>query len=229
MPVPQTPSVSSSPQGSEPSIIEIIQTMVREGESEDKILQTLRQLGVDPQKAQRLLLLAQADTFALLRSEISKIVKQDVDAEKQNVNVYVQQQAQSAVQSATKGMADSVKKDLLEYENQVSMQRKNFETQTGDTVSKFTDLAERIRVRVNELGKDVQQVKVDQDEIKLRGVGNQNRMISMALLAFGVLFVLADLYLFIVNFGSVLTIDSVIIFIVMALIGVVLMFVATLV
>lgn len=109
------------------------------------------------------------------------------------------------------------------------MQRRNFETQTSDTVTKFTDLAERIRVRVNELGKDVQQVKVDQDEIKLRGVGNQNRMISLALLAFGVLFVLADLFLFIVNFGSVLTIDSVIIFIVMALIGVVLMFVATLV
>lgn len=226
--MPASPSPSSAP-GSEPSIIEIIQTMVREGESEQKILQTLQQLGVEPQKAQRLLLLAQADTFALLRSEISKIVKQDVDAEKQNLNVFVQQQAQSAVQASTKGMADTIKKDLEAYENQLSMQRRNFETQTSDTVTKFTDLAERIRVRVNELGKDVQQVKVDQDEIKLRGVGNQNRMISMALLAFGVLFVLADLFLFIVNFGSVLTIDSVIIFIVMALIGVVLMFVATLV
>jgi hypothetical protein len=228
MPSPNTPN-TPAPSSSEPSIIEIIQTMVREGESEDKILQTLQQLGVEPQKAQRLLLLAQADTFALLRSEISKIVKQDVDAEKQNLNIFVQQQAQSAVQGATKGMTETIKKDLQEYENQVSMQRKNFETQTGDTVVKFTDLAERIRVRVNELGKDVQQVKVDQDEIKLRGVGNQNRMISLALLAFGVLFVLADLFLFIVNFGSVLTIDSVIIFIVMALIGVVLMFVATLV
>ncbi len=226
--MPAPPSQPSSP-GSEPSIIEIIQTMVREGESEQKILQTLQQLGVEPQKAQRLLLLAQADTFALLRSEISKIVKQDVDAEKQNLNAFVQQQAQAAVQASTKGMAETVKKDLEAYENQLSMQRRNFETQTSDTVTKFTDLAERIRVRVNELGKDVQQVKVDQDEIKLRGVGNQNRMISMALLAFGVLFVLADLFLFIVNFGSVLTIDSVIIFIVMALIGVVLMFVATLV
>ncbi len=227
MPAPVSTPPSSS--GAEPSIIEIIQTMVREGESEDKILQTLQQLGVEPQKAQRLLLLAQADTFALLRSEISKIVKQDVDAEKQNLNAFVQQQVQTAAQGATKGIAETVKKDLETYENQLSMQRRNFESQTSDTVTKFTDLAERIRVRVNELGKDVQQVKVDQDEIKLRGVGNQNRMISMALLAFGVLFVLADLFLFIVNFGSVLTIDSVIIFIVMALIGVVLMFVATLV
>ncbi|MBM3282031.1 MAG: hypothetical protein FJY86_01665 [Candidatus Diapherotrites archaeon] len=220
---------STNPSGSEPSIIEIIQSMVREGESEQKILQTLQQLGVEPQKAQRLLLLAQADTFALLRSEISKIVKQDLESEKQNMNAFVQQQAQSAVQSASKNLSENVKKDLESYENQLSMQRRNFETETKDTLTKFTDLAERIRVRVNELGKDVQQVKVDQDEIKLRGVGNQNRMISIALLAFGVLFVLADLFLFIVNFGSVLTIDSVIIFIVMALIGVVLMFVATLV
>ncbi len=221
-------TVNASAPGSEPSIIEIIQNMVREGESEEKIVQTLQQLGVEPKKAQRLLLLAQADTFALLRSEISKIVKQDVDAEKQGLNVFVQQQAQSAVQNVAKGMSENLKKDLQSYENELSTQRRNFETQTGDTVSKFTDLSERIRVRVNELGKDVQQIKVDQDEIKLRGVGTQNRVISLALLAFGVLFVLADLYLFIVNFGTVLTIDSVIIFIVMALIGVVLMFVATL-
>ena len=86
-------TVNASAPGSEPSIIEIIQNMVREGESEEKIVQTLQQLGVEPKKAQRLLLLAQADTFALLRSEISKIVKQDVDAEKQGLNVFVQQQA----------------------------------------------------------------------------------------------------------------------------------------
>ena len=224
MPNPPSPNTPS-----EPSIIEIIQNMVREGESEDKILETLQQLGVDPKKAQRLLLLAQADTFALLRSEISKIVKQDLEAEKQNVNTFVQQQAQSSVSNVTKGISENLKKDLLSYENEIATQRKQFESQTTDTVQKFTDLAERIRIRVNEIGKDVQQVKADQDEIKLRGIWNQNRMVSLALLAFGVLFVLADLFLFIVNFGGVLTIDSVIIFIVMALIGLVMMFVATLV
>src|SRR6185295_11437565 len=144
MPTPNTVS--------EPSIIEIIQNMVREGETEEKILQTLNQLGVDPKKAQRLLLLAQADTFALLRSEISKIVKQNVDVEKQGMTIFVQQQAQGAVAAAKQSMIEDLRKDLGAYENQYAQSRRGFETQTNDTVQKFTDLAERIRIRVNEIG-----------------------------------------------------------------------------
>jgi hypothetical protein len=213
----------------EPSIIEIIQNMVKEGESEDKILSTLSQLGVEQKKAQRLLLLAQADTFALLRNEISKIVKQDIEAEKQGLNQYIQKEAQSAVQGVKQNLASEIKDDLSSYEKQVSQDRKGFESQTVDTVTKFTDLAERIRIRVNELGKDVQQIKVDQDEMKLRGVGTQNRMVSFLLLGVGVLFVLAALGMFVFNFGAVLSIESIIVFIIMALIGVAAMFVSTLV
>lgn len=226
--MPPAPTSSANP-SNEPSIIEIIQNMVREGETEDKILETLNQLGVDPKKAQRLLLLAQADTFALLQNEISKIVKQNLDAEKQSLTPFIQKEAQSAVTAARANLAEDMKKDLSGFETQFSSSRKGFETQTIDTVQKFTDLAERVRQRVNEMSKDVQQIKVDQDEMKLRGVGNQNRTISLLLLAFGVLFVLADLILFVVNFGLALTIDSIIIFIVIALIGVTMMFVATLV
>lgn len=220
---------ANAPTHDEPSIIEIIQNMVKEGESEDKILSTLSQLGVEQKKAQRLLLLAQADTFALLRNEISKIVKQDIEAEKQGLNQYIQKEAQSAVQGVKQTLATEIKQDLSSYEKQVSQDRKGFESQTVDTVAKFTDLSERIRIRVNELGKDVQQIKVDQDEMKLRGVGTQNRMISLLLLGVGILFVLAALGMFVFNFGAVLSIESIIVFIIMALIGVAAMFVSTLV
>jgi hypothetical protein len=60
-------------------------------------------------------------------------------------------------------------------------------------------------------------------------VANQNRMVSILLLAVGVLFVLAALGMFVFNFGAVLSIESIIIFIVMALVGVSAMFVSTLV
>ncbi len=220
---------ANTPTHDEPSIIEISQNMVKEGESEDQILSTLSHLGVEQKKAQRLLLLAQADTFALLRNEISKIVKQDIEAEKQGLNQYIPKEAQSAVQGVKQNLATEIKQDLTSYEKQVSQDRKGFESQTVDTVTKFTDLAERIRIRVNELGKDVQQIKVDQDEMKLRGVGTQNRMVSFLLLGVGVLFVLAALGMFVFNFGAVLSIESIIVFIIMALIGVAAMFVSTLV
>ena len=50
--------------------------MVRDGESEEKILGTLRDLGVSMDKAKKLLLLAQADTFNLLKSELKKTLQE---------------------------------------------------------------------------------------------------------------------------------------------------------
>ncbi len=211
----------------EPSIIEIIQNMVKEGESEEAILQTLNQLGVDPKKAQRLLLLAQADTFSLLRSEISKIVKQDIDSEKSSMQSFVRSEAQNAIKDTQQRMSEDMKKELRSYETDFSGKDKNFQSQITDTITKFTDLSERMRQRVNELSKDVQQLKADQDEIKLKGLSARNRTISLVMLAIGLLFVLADLALFVINFGAALTIDSVVIFIVIALIGITMMFLST--
>ncbi len=223
------PPNSTQPNAGEPSIIEIIRNMVAEGESEEAILQTLSQLGIDQKKAQRLLLLAQADTFALLRSEISKIVKQEIDAQEKQMEGVMEKEARSSVEGLRKTLGENVKQDLSTYENQLTNQSRSFQTQISDTVQKFTDLSERVRVTLNTLGKDVQQIKADQDELRLKGISSKNRSISLIVLVIGILFVLADLGLFIFNFGAALTIDSILIFIVMALIGVTMMFVATLV
>ena len=71
------------------SIIEIIRKMVANGDSEEKIVKQLKDLGVDPDKAKRLVLLGQADTFALLSSEISKIVNAELDKQRPNMQKYM--------------------------------------------------------------------------------------------------------------------------------------------
>ena len=191
------PPNSTQPNAGEPSIIEIIRNMVAEGESEEAILQTLSQLGIDQKKAQRLLLLAQADTFALLRSEISKIVKQEIDAQEKQMEGVMEKEARSSVEGLRKTLGENVKQDLSTYENQLTNQSRSFQTQISDTVQKFTDLSERVRVTLNTLGKDVQQIKADQDELRLKGISSKNRSISLIVLVIGILFVLADLGLFI--------------------------------
>ena len=222
-------SASSGTSQGEPSIIEIIRNMVAEGESEEAILQTLAQLGIDQKKSQRLLLLAQADTFALLRSEIGKVVKQEIETQKQDMRAFMQSEAKSSVEGLRANISQSVKQDLSAYENQITNQSRSFQLQITDTVQKFTDLSERVRITLNTLGKDVQQIKADQDELRLKGISSKNRIISTVVLVIGTLFVLADLALFVLKFNAALTVDSIITFIVMALIGVTMMFVATLV
>jgi hypothetical protein len=70
-----------SPEKSDPSVINTIQNMLSQGESEEKIIQTLKEIGVDEKQIKNLLMIAQADTFNLLKGEISKISKQGFDKE----------------------------------------------------------------------------------------------------------------------------------------------------
>ena len=134
----------------EASIIEIIQEMVREGESEEKIVETLKSLGVEPEKAKRLLLLGQADTFSLLRSEISKIVKTDIEAEKPAFVDFIRGQTENAGTKTKERISKEVLADVQKYEKAITGQSKSFQEQMAENMRRVTEISERVRGSLNE-------------------------------------------------------------------------------
>jgi hypothetical protein len=214
---------------SEASIIEIIQDMVKEGEPETQIIQTLKDLGVQEDKAKRLLLIGQADTFALLRAEISKIVLADVEKEKPKLLQLIEDEAEKAKDVVAKKVEEKATADLKEYEKYMENQSTMFQSQINDSVRKVTDLSDRVREKLNELGERLRQVEVDMDEMKLKGVGTRHRIISILLVVLGIFFCMSTLYLFFTSFNGIISVDSVIITIAMAFVGVSMLFVATLI
>ena len=211
----------------ETSIIEIIEKMVKEGESEEKIITTLKDLGVSHDKAKRLLLLGQADTFALLRGEIKKIVQKELDEEKPTFKKFIEQEAMGAAEGSRQQLTKAVISDLKEYEKDITGQSQTFQEQIGGNIARVNELNERVKSKLNELGEAVRQVQVDMDEVKVRGVGGRNKLIGNALWLLGLLFGLGTLYTFYTNFGQPLSIDSLIMMTIMALITVTMLFVAT--
>lgn len=209
------------------SIIEIIQDMVSRGEKEEKIIGTLKDLGVEPEKAKRLLLLGQADTFALLRSEIGKIVEEDVAKSKAELEAFIAKQAEKQSKGMGDAIAKQIRADLEEYEKSLTGKSEKFEKQIGDTVAKVTELSDRVRSKLNALGEQVKQVRIDLDEMRISGVGTRNKLISFTLLGLGLIFILMALYRFIVQFEAVLTIDAVVITVVYSFVGMGLLFLAT--
>jgi len=75
------------------SIMKIISEMVRNGEPEDRIIKTLRELGIGDDEARRLLLVAQAQTFDLLKNEIGKIVESQISKENTALKEMITSQA----------------------------------------------------------------------------------------------------------------------------------------
>ena len=217
----------------EKSIIEIIQQMVANGDSEENILNTLKDIGVPMENAKRLLLVGQADTFALLRSEISKIVKSDLELEKPRLTKYIDAQAQRASEAAKVKIEQEIISDLQKYEKAITGQSKTFQEQIGETVKTVVDLSDRVRDQLNALGTQVDTIQGDLGEMKVKGLGVRNRIISLLFILLGVIFCgLAGYFAYqnfnLISAGIGLPIDAVIILLVVAMIGITLLFVASL-
>ncbi len=212
---------------SEASIIEIIEKMVRNGESEDRILKSLVELGIEPEKAKRLLLLGQADTFALLRREIKKIVDQEIELQKPVLKKFIEEQTIDAAYRSRQELTKAVINDLKEYEKEVTGHGKKFEDQVNQSVRYALDVVEKAKQRINDMGETVRQIQVDMEEVRVRGVGSRNRLIANVLWVFGILFGLVALYLIISSFDRAISIDRIILSVSLALISVTMLFAAT--
>ncbi|MDD5163026.1 MAG: hypothetical protein PHD95_02345 [Candidatus ainarchaeum sp.] len=81
---------------SEKGIIKIIGEMLREGETEDKIIKTLQGLGAKDDEAKRMLLVAQAHTFDQLKSEIGRIIETQISGDKPILREIIKSQIEEA-------------------------------------------------------------------------------------------------------------------------------------
>ena len=213
---------------SDTSIIEIIQKMVKEGENEDKIIRTLKDLGVEPDKAKRLLLLGQADTFALLQSEIGKIVRTEMEKERPEMKKYIEESSGEVSEEIRQKITKAVIADLKQYEKDVTGQSKTFQEQIEETLRSVSSLSDRVRVKLNELGEAVRTVQLDMEEMKIRGVGTRNKLITTFMIVLGLAAGVADIWLLYSTFGAPSTsVDSVIIMVILAMISITFLFVAT--
>lgn len=63
----------------EKSIVNIVQNMLQSGESADKILATLKEMGITDEQSKTLLMMAQTNTFAVLQGDIKQQVSETIE------------------------------------------------------------------------------------------------------------------------------------------------------
>lgn len=181
----------------EASIISIIREMVRSGESEENIVQSLKDLGIEEKKAKRLLLLGEADTFALLESEINKIVKQYFDKEKPNITRYIEievgKNEQEMVNKVEKRALNAFKEDQKFIENQATM----FQARVNQSVKNILQLNEQTKKNLAELGGRISNNEREVWGLKDRIYGSKMvKIVSMLLITLEFVLVIATGYLF---------------------------------
>lgn len=218
---------AAQPEQEESSVIAIIRQMVAAGESEDNIIQTLQDLGIDKSKAQRLLLLGQADTFALLQAEINKLVLKGIDAEKANIRKTVEDTNARATAASQEMLEEKIAKDFEKRFEQLRKENEAQQHKLEKVVGQTVGLTDRFRVDLTELARRTRNNKVELDEVKLRGLGKVTRVMNSVLLIGGLMLAFAAFFAFFMYFNPI-TIDGIIITILMVVVGISMMFVSTL-
>lgn len=178
------------------SIVSIIREMVKAGESEETIVKSLKELGIKEKDAKRLLLIGEADTFALLQSEINKMVKEYFEREKPNlvkfVEEKVEEEEQEMVGKVEKRALSAFKEDQSFIENQATM----FQARVNQSVKNILQLNQETKATLSDLSRRVADTERNVWTIKERVLGSKAvRFISALLLTFEVALVAATAYL----------------------------------
>jgi len=111
--------------GNEKSIIEIIEKMVKEGRPEKEIIKELKSLGIKEEQARKLLLLGEADTFALLKNEIRKIVKEDMKKEEEIFRKLIVDIVQEEEKKVEGSLSKQIQELKLVLEGKIQEETKN--------------------------------------------------------------------------------------------------------
>jgi hypothetical protein len=203
----------------EKSIIQIIQKMVQENEPEDKIIGTIKSMGVEEEQAKRLLLIAQADTFTLLSSEIDKIVQQKVDEKQKVIEEETRVFIDKDLEIKQKEISSKLEKEFLKYKLTLSDGQKQFQESVNDAISKLARLNEEVYAMGYENKKMIDTIERDLTETKLKGVKVRRSITRNTLLGIGMILFAVSVLLVINTFVSKFNIDQITGAVVFALIG----------
>jgi hypothetical protein len=209
------------------SIIKIIQKMVKDNESEEKIIQTLESLNVNKDQAKRLLLIAQADTFTLLSSEIKKIVNQEVEEKKIEFKKDIEKYNNSQLKVEQEKIIEKINSDNEKLKREIIQQNTEDYKKVQEIIQKLAQLNENLGLKIEENQKEILKIKEDLEETKLKGVKLKNTLSRTILILFSIICFLSSIALISLNFLIEFNFDFLISAIIMAFIGTITIYLTT--
>lgn len=205
------------------SIIDIIQKMVQEGQPREKILATLRDLGVNEEQSKRLLLIAEADTFTLLKKEINSMVREEIFSQKKSFEDMIHADIKAIEDEEKSKVTDLAKTQLKGVEEDIVASTKSFEGRVNKVIDESQRSVSLVKVALDSLNSRLAQMELDVEQIKVHKFRKKSMFFSYAMLALGAITLIVSIGLFLFNFNS-LDMAQIVTICILILASVVLMF-----
>ncbi len=209
--------------GKQESIIDVIQKMVQEGQSREKILSTLKDLGVNEEQSKRLLLIAEADTFTLLRKEINNLVKEEMISQKKDFEEDIRKDLSLIEQEEKITVANIATTQLKEVKNDMMSESRGFEDRINRVINESQKTVSLVKVALDSLNSRLAQSELDVEQMKVHKFRKTSIVFSYGMLAIGVVLLGVAGFLMFTKWGA-LDAGQIIIIGILMLASIVLMF-----
>jgi|GEM_PF-4529431 len=204
-------AIKSDKDKNAPSVINIIQEMLQNGESEEKIYKTLREIGISEEQIKNLLLISKSNTFTLLKSEVSKTTIESLEREMPNYRNKLFEEVKKYNESTIKNavMTDLAKKQDL------------FEQKQLKELDRMVEVVDGAEATVRQQKDDIIRLDTRIEEIAL---GSTKKMFILRILGFivGLILLSATIYKFAtLGFGA--SLDFLILYVISVIAGIILL------
>ena len=184
------------------SIINVIQKMVQEGQPREKIIQTLRDLGVEEEQAKKLLLIAEADTFTLLRKEIGTMVREEFVGQKSQFEDIIHQDLAKVEEEEKGKVRELAVAQLSDVRQDVINEARGFEERVNKTINSSQKTVSMVKIALDSINERIAQIELDTEQLKVHKFRKRSMAFSYIMLATGVMLLATSLILFLWKFAD---------------------------
>lgn len=205
------------------SIIQVIQKMVQEGQPREKIVSTLKDLGVNDEQAKKLLLIAEADTFTLLKKEIGSMVKDEFLKNKSDFDGLIYNELKKIEDSEKDRVKQVAMSQLGKVEEDVLTKTRLFEDRVNETIGTSQKSVGMVKIALDSINEKLSQVELDVEQLKVHKFRKKTMLFSYILITIGLFLLMFSMFLFYINFNK-LDIQQMLLISIMVLASVTFMF-----
>ncbi len=202
------------PEKKEASIIKAIREMMQNGDTEEKIVATLQEMGVKPEQAKRLAMIGQADTLTVLQQDIGRVAKAQIE----NEIPALRKMVETELIQTKKDLKKSIKEELDD-------EMEAFGDRVKEDIKLVNEVNSSFGKKIGKVDEKIEEVKGEIKEMQMRRLGTKNEWISLVLVLGGIVFnVLAVIMFYLTFTAGTITLDSIILILVIALTGITMLF-----
>lgn len=205
------------------SIINVIQKMVQEGQPREKILGTLRDLGVNDEQAKKLLLIAEADTFTLLKKEINSLVREEFEHNRRDFEDIIHKELVNIEDKEKSRVKDIATESLRGVETDIRSESRGFQDSVNQTVASSQKTVSMVKIALDSINEKITQMDLDIEQLKVHKFRKRSMFFSYVMLALGAILLLVGIMMFVTNLKE-LDIGQMMLLVVIMLASITLMF-----